>query len=92
MPIKQKNPLLPRNLALMTFGKSPIVFSTKVNLLYLLYSAESCKPHESKGFVRCWNKIGKKYSQEQQPVSLLQPEHGFCQQNKLERGQVLVSK
>ena len=29
---------LPTNLALRTFGKLPIVFSTKVNLLYLLYS------------------------------------------------------
>ena len=38
MLIKQKSPLLPRNLALMTFGELPIVFSTKVNLLYLLYS------------------------------------------------------
>ena len=36
--IKQKHPSLPRNLALRTFGKLPIVFSTKVNLLYLLYS------------------------------------------------------
>ena len=32
------NPLPPRNLALMTFGKLLIVFSTKVNMLYLLYS------------------------------------------------------
>ena len=36
MLIKQKSPLLPRNLALVTFGKLQIVFSTKVNLLYLL--------------------------------------------------------
>ena len=35
MLIKQK---LPRNLVLGTFGELPIVFSTKVNLLYLLYS------------------------------------------------------
>ena len=34
MLIKQKGPLLPRNLALMTFGKLLIVFSTKLNLLY----------------------------------------------------------
>ena len=34
---------LPRNLALRTFGELPIVFSTKVNLLYLLYStAQRC--------------------------------------------------
>ena len=38
MLIKQKSPLLPRNLALVTFGELLIVFSTKVNLLYLLYS------------------------------------------------------
>ena len=38
MLIKQKSPLLPRNLALVTSGKLLIVFSTKVNLLYLLYS------------------------------------------------------
>ena len=37
MLIKQKTPLLSRNLALVTFGKL-LVFSTKVNLLYLLYS------------------------------------------------------
>ena len=41
--IKQKSPLLPRNLALRTFCKLLIVFSRKVNLLYLLYStAWSC--------------------------------------------------
>ena len=39
MLIKQKNPLLPRNLALVTSGELLIVFSTKVNVLYLLYSA-----------------------------------------------------
>ena len=38
MLIKQKSPSLPRNLALGTFGELLIVFSTKVNLLYLLYS------------------------------------------------------
>ena len=38
MLLKQKSPSLPRNLALRTFGKLLIVFSTKVNLLYLLYS------------------------------------------------------
>ena len=38
MLIKQKNPLLSRNLALVTSGELLIVFSTKVNLLYLLYS------------------------------------------------------
>ena len=43
MLIKQKSPSLPRNLALGTFGELPIVFSTKVNLLYLLYSvARGC--------------------------------------------------
>ena len=38
MLLKQKSPSLPRNLALGTFGELLIVFSTKVNLLYLLYS------------------------------------------------------
>ena len=33
MLIKQKSPLLTRNLALVTFDELPIVFSTKVNLL-----------------------------------------------------------
>ena len=36
--LKQKSQPLSKNLALMTFGKLLIVFSTKVNLLYLLYS------------------------------------------------------
>ena len=35
---KKKSRLLPRNLALVTSGEFLIVFSTKVNLLYLLYS------------------------------------------------------
>ena len=38
MLMKQEIPLLPRNLALGTFGKLLIVFSAKVNLLYLLYN------------------------------------------------------
>ena len=37
--MKQKSPSLPRDLALGTFGKLPIVF-LKVNWLYLLYSME----------------------------------------------------
>ena len=36
MLIKQKSLSLPRNLVLRTFGKFPIVFLAKVNLLYLL--------------------------------------------------------
>ena len=45
--LKQKSPSLPRNLALGTFGELLIVFSTKVNLLYLLYSTDhrSCLLH-----------------------------------------------
>ena len=39
--LKQKSPLIPRNLALRTFGGLLIVFSTKVNLLYLLYLTSS---------------------------------------------------
>ena len=35
---KTKSPVLPRNLALVTSGELLVVFSTKVNLLYLLYS------------------------------------------------------
>ena len=43
MIIKLKSPLLLRNLALVTFGKLLIVFPTRVNLLYLLYSmAQRC--------------------------------------------------
>ena len=38
MLIKQKSPSLPRNLACRTFGELSIVFLTKLNLLYLLYS------------------------------------------------------
>ena len=38
MLIKQKSPSLPRNLAAWTLGELPILFSTKINLLYLLYS------------------------------------------------------
>ena len=42
MLIKQKSPLLPRNLALVTFGELPIIFSTEV----LLYStAQRCCLH-----------------------------------------------
>ena len=35
---KTKSPSFPRNLTLTTFGELLIVFLTKVNLLYLLYS------------------------------------------------------
>ena len=38
MLIKQNSPSLPRNFAFRTFGKLPIVFSTKVSLLYLLFN------------------------------------------------------
>ena len=40
MLLKQKSPSLPRNLVLGTFGELLIVFSAKVNLLYLLYSTD----------------------------------------------------
>ena len=40
MLLKHKSPSLPRNLALRTFGELLIVFSIKVNLLYLLYSTD----------------------------------------------------
>ena len=43
MLINQKSLSLPRNLALGTFGELLIVFSAKVNLLFLLYSmAQRC--------------------------------------------------
>ena len=43
MLLKQKSPSFPRNLTLWTFGEMLIVFSTKVNLLYILYSTvEKC--------------------------------------------------
>ena len=43
MLLKQRSLSLPRNLALRAFGKLSLVFSTKVNLLYLLYStAQRC--------------------------------------------------
>ena len=40
MLLKQKSSSLPRNLAFGTFGELQTVFSTKVNLLYLLYSMD----------------------------------------------------
>ena len=50
-------------------------------------SSESC---EAKRFVRCWSNVDRKYIKKQQTksISLLQPEHGFCQQNGPECGQV----
>ena len=37
-------------------------------------------------------KFNKKYSRKRiKSIPLLQPEHGFCQQNEPERGQVLIS-
>ena len=40
MLIKQKGPSLPRNFARGTFDELPVVFSTKVNLIYLFYSID----------------------------------------------------
>ena len=50
MLLKQESPSLPGNLALRTFGKLLIVFSAKVNLLYLLYSTNwrCCLLHPDK--------------------------------------------
>ena len=47
MLIKRKSPPLPRNLAFGTFRELLIVFSSKKNLLYLLYSTtcRSCLLH-----------------------------------------------
>ena len=48
MLIKQKSPSLTRNLALWTFGELLIVFSTRGNLLYLLYfNSPEVLPSES---------------------------------------------
>ena len=44
MLLKQKSPSLPRNLAIETSGELLIVFSTKVNLVYLLYSTTQRYP------------------------------------------------
>ena len=41
---KQKSPLLPRNLVLESFSELIIVFSTKIDLLYLLYSVSAIPP------------------------------------------------
>ena len=38
MLIEQKTPQLPKKLAFRSFGELLIVLSTKINLLYLLYS------------------------------------------------------
>ena len=49
MLIKQKSPSLSKNLALGNFGELLIVFSTEVNLLYLLYStAQRCSSASDK--------------------------------------------
>ena len=47
MLIKQKSPSLPRNLALRTFGKLLIVFSTKVNLLRVQFNDPQFIFHDS---------------------------------------------
>ena len=41
MLLKQKSQSIPRNMVLRAFGQLPVVFTTKVNLLYLLYSIVS---------------------------------------------------
>ena len=56
MLIKQKSPLLPRNLALVTFGELPIVFSTRVNLLYLLPEVLSSASDKAKFFAENFSK------------------------------------
>ena len=57
MLIKQKNLSLPRNLALRTFGELLIVFSAKVNLIYLLYpTARRCCPDKGKLFAKNFSK------------------------------------
>ena len=59
MLIKQKGPSLPKNLALGTFGKLPIMFATKVNLLYFFYSmmgSLSSAPDKEKEFAKNFSK------------------------------------
>ena len=54
MSIKQKSPSLPRNLAHGTFDKLLIVFSTNVNLLYLLHSTtQRCCPRHRQSKIVC---------------------------------------
>ena len=52
MLLKQKGPSLPRNLGPKTFGKLPVAFSIKVNLL------KNCEPDLSyiiaELFNKCW--------------------------------------
>ena len=50
MLIKQKSPLLPRNLTLVTFGELPIVFLTRINLLYLVPEVLSSASDKAKLF------------------------------------------
>ena len=58
MLIKQKSLSLPRNLALETFGELLLVFSTKVNLLYLLFSMarRCCFLDKAKFFIKNFSK------------------------------------
>ena len=70
MLIKQKSSLLPRNLALVTSGELLIVFSTKVNLLYLPYSTarRCCLLHLI--MQNCLRKTSKNYNLDDSGISL----------------------
>ena len=59
MLIKQKSPSLPRSMALGTFCELPVVSSTKVNLVYLLYSMAqvlSSAPDKAELFAKNFSK------------------------------------
>ena len=57
MLIKQKSLSLPRNLVLGTFGELLMMFSTEVNLLYLLYSkALRCSADEASCLLQNFSK------------------------------------
>ena len=74
MLIKQKSPFFPRNLALRTFGELPIVFWTKLNLLYLLYSTDwRCLSFASNKAMapECKNVGERSLAKNYRPVSLL---------------------
>ena len=62
MLIRQKSLSLPRNLTLRTFGELPVVFSTKVNLLYLIYSTSPELLSSASGEAKLFAEISSKNS------------------------------
>ena len=78
MLIKQESLLLPRNLALVTFGDLLIVFSTKVNLLYFLYLMAQRCCDKANLFVK---KYSDNYNLDESGISL--PAFPDCKANQL---------